>query len=275
MWEKLDNKLLICYALTTLAGIGLHFVFDLWPSLLTEFFAPVNESLWEHIKIIFWPYLLAGLYLTGAGKWQRAPWLATLLLICGLLLAGGYYIHAYSGLNAFAADIALYFFQLELLAVYFLRQAVQTPVFSVQVNLHKLSPRTVEHLRLGGFEIGVAGKIIPQIRGDSVAHPGFIYSHSVQYPRVVRAHSQKRHIEFVSVSVNKLHRKGFLCIVQCTRSPVANLDRIHLTVFQLERSFGITGRQVAGCQFHNRQLRAVHLDSPYKRQQIKNFPNHG
>ena len=35
MWEKLDNKLLICYALTTLAGIGLHFVFDLWPSLLT------------------------------------------------------------------------------------------------------------------------------------------------------------------------------------------------------------------------------------------------
>ena len=109
MWEKLDKKLLICYALTTLAGIGLHFVFDRWPSLLTEFFAPVNESLWEHIKIIFWPYLLAGLYLTGAGKWQRAPWLATLLLICGLLLAGGYYIHAHSGLNAFAADIALYF----------------------------------------------------------------------------------------------------------------------------------------------------------------------
>ena len=44
MWEKLDNKLLICYALTTLAGIGLHFVFDLWPSLLTEFFAPSDRS---------------------------------------------------------------------------------------------------------------------------------------------------------------------------------------------------------------------------------------
>ena len=108
MWEKLDKKLLICYTLTTLAGIGLHFVFDLWPSLLTEFFAPVNESIWEHIKIIFWPYLLAGLYLTGAGKWQRAPWLATLLLLCGLLLAGGWYIHTHLGSNAFAADIALY-----------------------------------------------------------------------------------------------------------------------------------------------------------------------
>ena len=108
MWDKLDKKLLICYALTTLAGIGLHFVFDLWPSLLTEFFAPVNESLWEHIKIVFWPYLLAGLYLTGAGKWQRTPWLAALLLLCGLLLAGGWYIHTHLGAAAFAADIALY-----------------------------------------------------------------------------------------------------------------------------------------------------------------------
>lgn len=107
--EKLDKKLLACFGLTLLAGILLHFLFDLWPSILTEFIAPVNESLWEHIKLIFWPYLLAGLYLARAGRWRRAPWLLTLLLICALLLAAGWVLHVTLGLNALKLDLSLYF----------------------------------------------------------------------------------------------------------------------------------------------------------------------
>lgn len=109
MAQRLDRKLLACFGITVLAGMGLHFLFDLWPSILTEFIAPVNESLWEHIKLIFWPYLLAGLYLTGTGKWGRAPWLLTLLLTCGLLLAGGWFLHMTLGLDALKLDISLYF----------------------------------------------------------------------------------------------------------------------------------------------------------------------
>lgn len=106
--KQLDKKLLVCYGLATVLGIVLHFLFQLWPSLLTEFVAPVNESLWEHIKIIFWPYLLAGLYLTGAGKWQTSSWLVTLLLICGLLLGGGWFLHVTLGMSSLGLDIAFY-----------------------------------------------------------------------------------------------------------------------------------------------------------------------
>ena len=42
----------------TIAGAILHGLFDLWPSILTEFAAPVNESIWEHMKIVFWFYVL-------------------------------------------------------------------------------------------------------------------------------------------------------------------------------------------------------------------------
>lgn len=107
--ERLEKKLLICFGVTVLLGIGLHFLFDLWPSILTEFIAPVNESLWEHVKLIFWPYLLAGLYLTGTGMWRKGAWLFTLLLTCALLLAGGWFLHVTLGQNALQWDIALYF----------------------------------------------------------------------------------------------------------------------------------------------------------------------
>ncbi|MBQ3090228.1 MAG: hypothetical protein IJD21_06710 [Oscillospiraceae bacterium] len=105
--ERLDRKLLLASAVTVVLGIGLHFLFDVWPSILTEFIAPVNESLWEHIKIFFWPYLIVGLYLTGEGKWSRAPWLASMILLCVLLLAGGWFIHWKLG-GGLALNLAWY-----------------------------------------------------------------------------------------------------------------------------------------------------------------------
>lgn len=106
---RLDKKLLACFGLTVLLGVFLHFLFELWPSILTEFIAPVNESLWEHVKLIFWPYLLAGLYLTKIGRWRQAPWLFTLLLVCALLLFLGWLMHVNLGLNALKLDVSLYF----------------------------------------------------------------------------------------------------------------------------------------------------------------------
>ncbi len=110
-----DRALLVCFFLATMAGVGLHFLFDLWPSLLTEFFAPVNESLWEHVKLIFWPGLAAGLWLTGRGKWRAAPWLGSLLLCCALLLLGGWGLHRTLGVEALALDVSLYLLLMGLL----------------------------------------------------------------------------------------------------------------------------------------------------------------
>ena len=38
----------------------LHFIYDKFPNFITSIFAPVNESIWEHMKIIFGSILLSG-----------------------------------------------------------------------------------------------------------------------------------------------------------------------------------------------------------------------
>ena len=74
----------------TIAGAILHGLFDLWPSILTEFAAPVNESIWEHMKIVFWP-LLVGLLVLYGGK-KLASSLATLLMCSGGMVLFAFYV---------------------------------------------------------------------------------------------------------------------------------------------------------------------------------------
>ena len=62
-------NLLRTFVCITIAGTLLHGLFDLWPSILTEFVAPVNESIWEHVKIVFWPLLVGLTMLYDKGKW--------------------------------------------------------------------------------------------------------------------------------------------------------------------------------------------------------------
>ena len=38
----------------------LHFIYDSFPSFVTSIFAPVNESIWEHMKILFGSIILSG-----------------------------------------------------------------------------------------------------------------------------------------------------------------------------------------------------------------------
>lgn len=39
----------------------LHFLYDKFPNFLTSIFAPVNESIWEHMKILFGSIILSGI----------------------------------------------------------------------------------------------------------------------------------------------------------------------------------------------------------------------
>lgn len=98
-----DWKLIL---LVLLMGTGLHFLFGWWPSLVTEFFAPVNESIWEHSKIIFWPLLLVfGLRgrRQGSQRWLAATLTATL----ALLLAGWTWHVALGGTDLWV-DVLIY-----------------------------------------------------------------------------------------------------------------------------------------------------------------------
>ena len=90
----------------TIAGAILHGLFDLWPSILTEFAAPVNESIWEHMKIVFWP-LLVGLLVLYGGK-KLASSLATLLMCSGGMLLFGWIYHIVIGNTSRFTDIAFY-----------------------------------------------------------------------------------------------------------------------------------------------------------------------
>lgn len=77
-------------------GVLLHFVYGWFPNPVTALISPVRESLWEHLKILFLPLLLAGLFL--GGKRNRTPWLCSTLLVCGfLLLLGWFYFGALRG----------------------------------------------------------------------------------------------------------------------------------------------------------------------------------
>jgi len=39
----------------------LHFLYDKFPNFFTSIFAPVNESIWEHMKILFGSIILSGI----------------------------------------------------------------------------------------------------------------------------------------------------------------------------------------------------------------------
>lgn len=108
MWKP-SRKILITFAVATIAGAALHFAYALFPNMITALFSPVNESVWEHVKLLFWPYLVALLLLTkGGGKGCRAPWLLSLLVVCGLMLGVGYIYYILMGGTATAFGPVLY-----------------------------------------------------------------------------------------------------------------------------------------------------------------------
>lgn len=94
------------FVCVTIVGAILHGLFEVWPSILTEFAAPVNESIWEHVKIVFWPLLIGLLVLYG--RKRLASWLATLLLCCGAVLLFGWLYHIVLGNPSSFADIAFF-----------------------------------------------------------------------------------------------------------------------------------------------------------------------
>ena len=54
------RKCVLVFLTTLVIGSLLHNVYEWFPNGFTALIAPVNESLWEHTKIIFYPLLLAG-----------------------------------------------------------------------------------------------------------------------------------------------------------------------------------------------------------------------
>ena len=97
-----------------------HFGYDWFPCALTALLCPVNESVWEHLKLLFFPPLACAVALSLRARGpQRGFWSGVLAGVLGsvaALLGAFYTLTAGFGLPPTPAlDIPLYYVCLALL----------------------------------------------------------------------------------------------------------------------------------------------------------------
>lgn len=127
----MKRRWLLSAVAAILAGGALHFLYALWPNALSAVFAPVNESVWEHLKLLYWPFLAAAFCLTRGAQAACRRWCGLLLglLAAPVLLLGLYYTLAGGfAVRALAVDLLLYV--LSMSAGFFLAWRLRAARFS-------------------------------------------------------------------------------------------------------------------------------------------------
>ena len=113
--EKPTKKFILCYFAAAALGVLLHFLFTWFPNPASALISPVRESVWEHVKLIYFPLLAASLYMGRGGNGMgRAPWLLSLMVVCAVTLSLGYVYHIVFQGEAAPVDLILYVFMLAL-----------------------------------------------------------------------------------------------------------------------------------------------------------------
>ncbi len=124
--EKSTKKLIFTYLMAAAAGVLLHFLFQWFPNPVLALVSPVRESIWEHVKLIYFPMLAVSLFLGRGGSGTgRSPWLLSGLAACAAMLGTGYLYHIALRGESLIVDLALYFL---LLALGFLLPRVLWPL---------------------------------------------------------------------------------------------------------------------------------------------------
>ena len=95
----MKKRFWLAFVIAVLAGTGLHFLYDVCPVPLVGLFAPVNESVWEHLKLFFWPTLAAAFVLTRKNEDGQRAWSGWLLaeLVMPVLCMGLFYMRVRRG----------------------------------------------------------------------------------------------------------------------------------------------------------------------------------
>jgi len=102
------KKVWLAFALSLLSGVVLHFVYDWFPNPLTALVSPVNESLWEHANLLFWPLIVSAFCLSGGEMRALAARLLSAIAASLFVVAAGYVYHVLLRGEALAADLILY-----------------------------------------------------------------------------------------------------------------------------------------------------------------------
>ena len=112
--KKSTKTLLIAYLAAAVSGVLLHFLYQWFPNPVFALISPVRESIWEHVKLLYFPLLGAALFLTRGSKTGRAPWLLAQAAACAIMLGMGYLYHVVFRGEAMAVDLILFFLPLAL-----------------------------------------------------------------------------------------------------------------------------------------------------------------
>lgn len=102
------KKVWLAFALSLLAGVVLHFLYGWFPNPLTALVSPVNESLWEHAKLLFWPLAVSAFFLCGGEMRALAARLLAAVTAALLVVAAGYVYHVLLRGEALIVDLILY-----------------------------------------------------------------------------------------------------------------------------------------------------------------------
>ncbi len=108
----MKKKFIIAAIVASVGGFALHFLYDALPGVLTALISPVNESVWEHLKLLFWPTLLAAFVLSQHNDRPHRLWASFFcaLLTMPLFLVGVFYLlKSGFGVESLFIDIGLYF----------------------------------------------------------------------------------------------------------------------------------------------------------------------
>lgn len=131
--KRRPKRTFLVFLVALAAGAALHFVFELLPNAVTALFSPVQESLWEHVKLVYWPLLCAGLYLTrGEGKEAKGPWALAILISAVGMLSLGYLHHIVLGGESAVVDMAIYILMMALAFV--LTRVLDLPVIRARTE---------------------------------------------------------------------------------------------------------------------------------------------
>ena len=111
--EKSTKKMILNYLIAAAAGVLLHFLYQWLPNPALALISPVRESVWEHVKLLYFPLLGAALLMGRGGKGTgRTPWLLSAVFVCAALVGTGYLYHILLRGESLYVDLALYFLSL-------------------------------------------------------------------------------------------------------------------------------------------------------------------
>lgn len=115
----MKNKLLLWeiggYFFIGFVGAALHYTFELsnYQNMLVAFFSAVNESTWEHLKMVFWPGLLFALvqytYVRDVARNYLLAKTVSFFIMPLVIIVGWYVYTPITGRSIFPVDLALFY----------------------------------------------------------------------------------------------------------------------------------------------------------------------